>query len=106
MTSWTALSRSTGTALAVVDEPDQPADSWGELTFTELAGQARAQAAGLDALGVGFGERVAVVSQNSARLLTSFFGGRWLRTGTRAGELPSGGRRGGLHRRTLGGAIR
>ena len=36
--------------------------------------RARAQAAGLDALGIGVGERVAVVSQNSARLLTSFFG--------------------------------
>mgnify|MGYP006267284579 CR=1 FL=1 len=34
----------------------------------------QAQAAGLDALGVGLGERVAVVSHNSARLLTSFFG--------------------------------
>ena len=35
---------------------------------------ARRQAAKLDALGVGVGERVAVVSHNSARLLTSFFG--------------------------------
>ena len=39
-----------------------------------VAAGARAQAAGLDALGVGAGERVAVVSHNSARLLTSFFG--------------------------------
>ena len=39
-----------------------------------MAELARAQAAGLDALGVGHGERVAVVSHNSARLLTSFFG--------------------------------
>ena len=30
-------------------------------------------AAGLDALGVGLGERVAIVSQNSARLLTALF---------------------------------
>ncbi len=59
---------------AVVDEPDQPAESWGTLTFGEMAARARAQAAGLDALGIGPGERVAVVSQNSARLLTSFFG--------------------------------
>src|SRR4051812_10658091 len=35
---------------------------------------ARRQAARLDQLGVGFGERVAIVSHNSARLLTSFFG--------------------------------
>ena len=60
--------------LAVVDEPDQPAPSLGELTYREFAAKARAQAARLDQLGVGTGERVAVISQNSARLLTSFFG--------------------------------
>jgi acyl-CoA synthetase (AMP-forming)/AMP-acid ligase II len=59
---------------ALVDEPDQPAEPWEPVTFRELAARARAQAAGLDRLGVGRGERVAVVSQNSARLLTSFFG--------------------------------
>ena len=31
-------------------------------------------AAGLDALGIGVGERVAIVSHNSARLLEAFFG--------------------------------
>jgi acyl-CoA synthetase (AMP-forming)/AMP-acid ligase II len=60
--------------VGVVDEPDQPAESWGTLTYREVAERARAQAAGLDALGIGVGERVAVVSQNSARLFTSFFG--------------------------------
>ena len=60
--------------IGVVDEPDQPAPSWGELTWAQVAERARAQAAGLDALGIAPGERVAVVSQNSARLLTSFFG--------------------------------
>ena len=60
--------------IAVVDEPDQPAESWGSITYREMARRARAQAAGLDALGVPHGARVAVVSQNSARLLTSFFG--------------------------------
>src|SRR5689334_18223579 len=60
--------------LAIVDEPDQPAASWGELTWREVARRARAQAAGLDALGVEQGERVAILSHNSARLLTSFFG--------------------------------
>ncbi len=59
---------------ALVDEPDQPAAPWDPVTFRELAERARAQAAGLDRLGVGRGERVAVVSQNSSRLLTSFFG--------------------------------
>ncbi|MFE0460621.1 AMP-binding protein [Kitasatospora sp. NPDC058965] len=60
--------------VAVVDEPDQPAESWGELTYRRVAELARAQAAGLDRLGVGPGERVAIVSHNSARLFTSFFG--------------------------------
>ena len=60
--------------IGVVDEPDQPAPSWGEMTWAQVAERARAQAAGLDALGIAPGERVAVVSQNSARLFTSFFG--------------------------------
>jgi fatty-acyl-CoA synthase len=58
----------------VVDEPDQPAASWGELTYGRVAELARAQAAALDALGIGRGERVAVVSHNAARLLVSFYG--------------------------------
>ena len=60
--------------VAVVDEPDQPAPSLGSLTYREVARNARAQAARLDALGVPVGGRVAFVSQNSARLYTSFFG--------------------------------
>ena len=60
--------------IGLIDEPDQVAAPWGPLTFAELAARARAQAAGLDRLGVGVGDRVAVVSQNSARLLTSFYG--------------------------------
>jgi fatty-acyl-CoA synthase len=60
--------------LAIVDEPDQPAPSLGELTYRELATLARAQAARLDALDVPVGGRVAIISQNSARLFTSFFG--------------------------------
>jgi fatty-acyl-CoA synthase len=59
---------------AFVDEPDQPAPSWGTLTYADMATRARAQAAGLDALGIAQGERVAIVSQNSARLLTAFWG--------------------------------
>ncbi|MDQ6849754.1 MAG: AMP-binding protein [Actinomycetota bacterium] len=59
---------------AVVDEPDQPAPSLGDLSYRELAANARAQAARLDQLEVPVGGRVAVISQNSARLLTSFFG--------------------------------
>jgi acyl-CoA synthetase (AMP-forming)/AMP-acid ligase II len=60
--------------VGVVDEPDQPAPSWGELTYARVAELARSQAAGLDALGIGRGERVAVVSHNAARLLASFYG--------------------------------
>jgi fatty-acyl-CoA synthase len=60
--------------VAVVDEPDQPATSLGSLTFAALAARARAQAAGLDRLGIGAGERVAIVSQNAARLLAGFWG--------------------------------
>ena len=60
--------------VAVVDEPTQPATPLGELTYRQMAADARAQAAKLDQLGVPVGGRVAFISQNSARLLTSFFG--------------------------------
>ena len=60
--------------VAIVDEPDQPAESWGSIDYREMARRARAMAAGLDELGIGVGERVAMVSHNSARLLTALFG--------------------------------
>ena len=60
--------------IAVVDEPEQPAESWGSIDYAEMARRARAMAAGLDELGIGVGERVAMVSHNSARLLTALFG--------------------------------
>ena len=60
--------------VAVVDEPEQPAGSVGELTFAEVQARARAVAAGLDAMGVAAGERIAVVSQNSARMLDLLYG--------------------------------
>ncbi|WP_182524175.1 AMP-binding protein [Nocardioides dongkuii] len=66
-----------GDRVGVVDEPDQPAPPLGdrgELTYAEVGALARRQAARLDELGIGVGDRVAVVSHNSARLLTSFFG--------------------------------
>jgi acyl-CoA synthetase (AMP-forming)/AMP-acid ligase II len=63
-----------GDRVGVVDEADQPADSWGRLTWRQVAEHARAMAAGLDALGVARGERVAIVSHNSARLLVALFG--------------------------------
>ncbi|MED5329088.1 MAG: AMP-binding protein, partial [Actinomycetota bacterium] len=60
--------------VAIVDEPDQPADDWGRIDYREMARRARAIAAGLDELGIGVGERIAMVSHNSARLLTALFG--------------------------------
>ncbi|HEX2785349.1 MAG TPA: AMP-binding protein [Ilumatobacteraceae bacterium] len=59
---------------AIVDEPMQPADSWGTISYAEMARRARAQAAALDAMGIAAGDRVAIVSHNSARLLTALFG--------------------------------
>jgi fatty-acyl-CoA synthase len=63
-----------GHRTGIVDEPEQPAASWGALTWSDVARRARAQAAALDGLGLGPGDRVAMVSHNSARLFTSFFG--------------------------------
>ena len=63
-----------GDRVGIVDEPVQPASSWGALSYRRVGELARAQAAGLDRLGVGPGERVAVVSHNSARLMTSLYG--------------------------------
>ena len=59
---------------AVIDEPDQPAPSWGTLTYGEVADRTRALAGALDGLGLGWGERVAVVSHNAARLLVMMLG--------------------------------
>ena len=63
-----------GERLAVVDEPDQPAPPLEGVTYARMRQLANAQAAHLDSLGIDVGDRVAVVSHNSARLLTSFFG--------------------------------
>jgi fatty-acyl-CoA synthase len=60
--------------IGIIDEPDQPAASLGDLTYARVGELARAQAAKLDELGIAFGERVAYVSHNSARLFTAFFG--------------------------------
>jgi fatty-acyl-CoA synthase len=63
-----------GDRVGAVDEPDPPGGGLGELTYRRMQELARAQAAALDERGVGRGERIAVVSQNAARLLISFFG--------------------------------
>ena len=60
--------------VALVDEPEQPAASLGSWTYAQMAAGAASQAAALDRLGIPVGGRVAIVSHNSGRLLTSFFG--------------------------------
>ncbi|MEO3937717.1 AMP-binding protein [Dermatophilaceae bacterium Soc4.6] len=63
-----------GERVGVVDEPVQPAESLGDVTYARVGELARAQAARLDTLGLEVGDRVAYVSHNSARLMAAFFG--------------------------------
>jgi fatty-acyl-CoA synthase len=63
-----------GDRIGIVDEPDQVAPSWGSMTWKQIAARAAAQAAALDRMGIAQGERIAMVSHNAARLLTSFYG--------------------------------
>lgn len=63
-----------GERVGLVDEPDQPATSWGSITYRELARRARGFAAGLDALGIEKGERVAIVAHNGARFVAALYG--------------------------------
>jgi len=58
---------------AVVDEPGVVA-GLGALTYAELGARARGMALALDKMGVGHGERVAIVSPNAARFQISYFG--------------------------------
>ena len=77
MTAWDFLHRAElvhGARVGLIDEPDPPGGGLGDLTYQRVGELARAQASALDEMGIGPGERVAIVSQNSARLLTSFFG--------------------------------
>ena len=62
-----------GDRVALVDEPDTPG-SLGRLTYVQLHRRARGMALALDRMGVGHGERVAIVSPNAARLLIAFWG--------------------------------
>ena len=63
-----------GERIGIVDESQQPAEPLESLSYARIDELARAQAAALDALDVQPGDRVAIVSHNSARLLISFFG--------------------------------
>ena len=58
-----------GDSTAIVDEPDQPAGAVPTTTYRQFGERVRAWQAGLDALDVAPGARVAVVSHNSARLM-------------------------------------
>jgi fatty-acyl-CoA synthase len=63
-----------GDRIGIVDEPSPPGGGLGSMTWRDVGTRARAQAARLDEIGIEPGQRVAMVSQNSARLYTSFFG--------------------------------
>jgi acyl-CoA synthetase (AMP-forming)/AMP-acid ligase II len=58
---------------AVADEPGVPG-GWGRTTYTELRRRAWGMAHALTSMGVGEGERVAIVSPNAARFLCSYWG--------------------------------
>ena len=60
--------------VAIVDEPDQPAAPLSSLTYAELDDVRRSMGVAMDELGIPMGARVAMVSHNSARLLTSLYG--------------------------------
>lgn len=60
--------------VAIVDEPDQPAPSMGEVTFRELAELRRQMGVAMDQMGIPMGGRVAMVSHNAGRLLSYFYG--------------------------------
>ncbi|HUD76268.1 MAG TPA: AMP-binding protein [Streptosporangiaceae bacterium] len=62
-----------GDRTAVVDEPGT-AGSLGTLSYRQLDARARGMALALESLGVGQGERVAIVSPNAARFLIAYFG--------------------------------
>ncbi len=60
--------------VAVVDEPDQPAAPMPTITYREMADIRRQIGVAMDEMDIPMGARVAMVSHNSARLLTSFYG--------------------------------
>jgi len=57
-----------------VDEPEAPVGPLEGLSFARIAAMARGQALAWERLGLDFGERVAIVSPNAARMLVSLFG--------------------------------
>ena len=63
-----------GQRIGIVDEPSQPATPLPDLSYEDVQTQAAALAAGLQQQGVDRGQRVAIVSQNSARMLVFLYG--------------------------------
>src|SRR5690242_3486480 len=59
---------------AIVDEPEPPGGGLGRFTYRRFAQMCRSMAAALDDMGVGEGERVAIVSPNAARFLVALYG--------------------------------
>jgi len=59
--------------VAIVDEPNV-IGSLGPITYGQLEARARGMALALDRMGIGDGERIAIVSPNAARILIAFFG--------------------------------
>src|ERR1700730_19054293 len=59
---------------AIVDEPNPPGGGLVPIAYRRFAAMCRSLAVALDELGVGEGERVAIVSPNAARFLVSLFG--------------------------------
>ncbi|MEM9562026.1 MAG: AMP-binding protein, partial [Actinomycetota bacterium] len=60
--------------VAIVDEPDQPAAPLPTMTYRELGDMRRQMGVAMDELGLDMGARVAMVSHNAGRLLSSFYG--------------------------------
>ncbi len=63
-----------GDRVGIVDEPMQPSAPLPDLTYRETLTRAKALAAGLEKAGIAHGSRVAMVSQNAARLLVFLYG--------------------------------
>lgn len=59
--------------LALVDEPGAEG-SLGRLTYSELGLRVRSMARSLEEMGVGVGDRVALISPNAGKFLVSYFG--------------------------------
>ncbi len=62
-----------GNRVAVVDEPDA-VGSLGSLTYQEMGTRVQGMARFLEDLGIGEGDRVCIISPNSAKFLISFWG--------------------------------